>query len=268
MKSVKDQIRNLVQNNPSMKIPGKGALASRPGESFDDFRTSRLSAIRGLMQEIANDPTKKLGRVTHSQVIKLTKAWLANGAPDDLSIKPEEMTDKSEPPGSAVRLWPDSDGNWQLSDVNLDDKNPLPPGGYLIRHGMTPWNKETYSSQNGKSSGSSGPSGRDPIDSIQQIARYTKSKDFGRALAVAQKAKSSGDLSDDEISGAIDSGIPSPEEASDLPMHQILALGTAASPDKGYQPLLQRYFGDNLSQLPDDARSQLSSHLRKIGINT
>jgi broad specificity phosphatase PhoE len=254
---VRDQIKNLIRNNPSAKIPGKGALSTRPGESFDDFRNSRLSAVRGLMQELANDPTKKLGRVTHSQVIKLTKAWLANGAPDDFSIKPDEMTDQSEAPGSVVRLWPNDKGEWELNDVNMDDKSPLPPGGYLIRHGMTPWNKETYDNR-----------GDDQQAAIQQIAKYTRSMDFGRALATAQKASKAGHLTDDEIQGAVDSAIPDPEDAADLPMHQVLALGTAASPSKGYTPLLQKYFGDHLGDLPPEAQAPLAAHLQQLGINS
>jgi broad specificity phosphatase PhoE len=255
-KLVSDQIKDLVRNNPSFKIPGKGALSTRPGESFDDFRTSRLSAIRGLMQEIANDPTKKIGRVTHSQVIKLTKAWLANGTPDDLSIKPDEMTDQSEEPGSVARLWPDDQGNWQLTDVNLADDKPLPPGGYLIRHGMTPWNKETYDSKPGDAQ----------QQAIQQIAKYTRGMDFGRALATAQKAKAGGHLSDEEIQGAVDSAIPPPEDAADMPMHHVLALGTAASPSKGYGPLLQKYFGDHIGELPPDSQAALAAHLQQLGI--
>lgn len=255
---VRDQIKKLVQSNPSAKIPGKGALSTRPGESFDDFRQSRLSAIRGLMQEIANDPTKKIGRVTHSQVIKLTKAWLANGTPDDLSIKPDEMTDKGDPPGSVVRLWPNAKGEWELMDVNLENKEQLQPGGYLIRHGMTPWNKETYEGGNGDAQ----------QQAIQQIAKYTRGMDFGRALATAQKAKSAGHLSDEEIQGAVDSAIPSPEDAADMPMHHVLALGTAASPSKGYGPLLSKYFGDKLGDLPPDAQALLAAHLQQHGSNS
>lgn len=253
-KIVKDQIKNLVRNNPTARIPGKGALSSRPGESFDDFRVSRLSAIRGLMQELANNPTAKLGRVTHSQVIKLTKAWLANGAPDDLSIKPDEMTDQSEAPGSVVRLYPDKNGDWQMTDVDLDNKDPLLPGGYLIRHGMTPWNSETYSGQKGDAQQSA----------IQQIAKYSRALDFGRALATAQKASANGDLTDDEIQGAIDSALPTPDEAADLPMHHLLAAATAASPQKrlNYAPLIQERFSD-LSGLPPDARDALAGHIQQ-----
>lgn len=253
---VRDQINDLIRNNPSQKIPGQGALSTRPGESFDDFRTSRLSAIRGAMQELAQDPTAKLGRTTHSQVIKLVKGWVANGTPDDFSVKAEAMSDNAEPPGSVARLYPTGkSGKWQTEEVNLSDTKPLESGIYLIRHGMTPWNTETHE----KSAAGQ--------DARSMIAKYTKSLDFGRVRATAQKAVKAGHLSDDDVGGVIDAALPSDDEAVGLPLHHLLAVASAAGPDRrsGYAPIVQKHFGD-MSQLPEDDRGQLAAHLAEIGL--
>lgn len=251
---VRDQIRDLVRNNPSVKIPGQGALSSRPGESFDDFRVSRLSAIRGAMQELAQNPDAKIGRTTHTQVVKLLRGWLANGTPDDLSIKPEEMEDKAENPGQVARLFPADNGKWNLDDVNLEDSSPLQGGIYLIRHGMTPWNKETYEKANGQQ------------DALSQIAKYTKSLDWGRARATAKKAAETDLLSDEQITGAIDSALPDDKAASGLPLHHLLAVASAASPERrqSYAPLIQQHPG--LAGLPPDAQSRVADHMRMIGL--
>lgn len=137
--AVKKQIRDLIRNNPRAVIPGQGALTKRPGESFDQYRLRALPAIRGVMQELANNPASKIGVPLHSSVIKLTKGWLANGAPDDFSIKPDAMDKEAEAPGTVSRLFPSPKGDWEIKDVNLDDKQPLQSGIYLIRHGATPW---------------------------------------------------------------------------------------------------------------------------------
>lgn len=251
---VKDQIRDLVRKNPTFKIPGQGAMSTRPGESFDDFRQRYLSSIRGTMQQLADNPSAKHGIVTHSTGIKLLNGWLANDTPDDLSIKPEAMDDKSEAPGNVSHLFPDKDGKWQIKPVDLKSSEPLPPGIFLIRHGATPWNAETYAKNEGGQ------------DARQQITKYLKGMDFGRARAVAQKASVAGHLSDDDISSLIDSSLPDAKTAADLPLHHLLGVASAASPAKRqeYAPVIQKHFA-GASQLPPDAAQQLTQHLRAIG---
>lgn len=252
---VRDQIRDLVRNNPSVKIPGQGALSSRPGESFDDFRTSRLSAIRGAMQELAENPTAKIGRTTHTQVIKLLRGWLANGTPDDFSIKPEHMEDKVEAPGQVVRLFPEGEkGKWKLEDVNLEDSKPLDSGVYLIRHGMTPWNKETYEKANGQQ------------DAIAKLTDQVKRQNWKGVQDVASKAVQGGHLDENQATQAIDAALPAPEDAAKMPLHRLIAVASAASPQKrqDYAPLIQNYPG--LDTLPPDAKGEIMNHMRLIGL--
>jgi broad specificity phosphatase PhoE len=250
---VGQQIKDLVRNNPSYKIPGRGAITSRDGESFDDFRTSRLSALRSAMQELANNPTAKIGRVTHSQVVKLAKGWLKNGTPDDMSVDATAMQDEKEQPGNVARLYPNPKGEWEMSDVDLDSPEELGPGIYLIRHGMTPWNKENYDKEGGDSG----------LGSLAAIAAHTRALDFDGAKKSAMSAKG---LSDEDISNMVDSNLPNAQQAAELPHDQLLGVLAAASPQKRqeYLALAQQRFGD-LSPLPTQARMQLGRHLGSIG---
>jgi len=251
-KAVKEQIRDLIRKNPRTVIPGQGSLTTRPGESFDQYKSRALPAIRGLMQELAQDPSAKIGVPIHSSVIKLTKAWLANGAPDDLSINPYQMDKESEAPGTVARLFPSPEGEWEVKDVDLDDKKPLQSGIFLIRHGATPFN---VPGQQEKGSAAQ--------DALSQIAKYSKTispSNFGRIRSVGQNAVDAGHLTHDEVSDAIDSNLPSTEDAANLPNHQLLAITAAASPKKkeDYRPIIQRNFGDaNLSP-------ELAKHIRDI----
>ena len=251
---VKDQISDLIRNNPSQVIPGQGAATNRKGESFDQFRQRYLSSIRGAMQQLAENPTAKHGIVTHSMGIKLLRSWLANGSPDDLSIKPEAMvSDKSEKPGQVERLFPNKDGDWELNRVNLDSPDRLQPGLFLIRHGLTAWNPENYSEQG--------------QDARAEIAQHAMNANFPALRAAAQKASAKKYLTDDEISDAIDGSLPSADDVQNMPPHQILAVASAASPAKraDYAPIVQNIFG-NLATLPPDARHILQSHLGRIGM--
>jgi broad specificity phosphatase PhoE len=254
MASVRDQIRDLIRNNPSVKIPGQGALASQPGESFDDFRTRALSAVRGDMQELAQDPSKKLGRTTHTQVVKLMRGWLANGTPDDLSVKPEHMEDKAEAPGQVVRLYPNENGKWNLEDVNLEDQKQLDGGLYYIRHGMTPWNRETYEKANGQQ------------DAIQAITKHTKQMNWSGVQSAATEAIKNGHMTEDQVGQAIDSALPDPRRAATLPLHRLVAVASAASPERRqqYAETIRGYPG--IESLPPDAKEQIMNHLRMIGL--
>ncbi len=255
---VQDQIRKLIRKDTGRRIPGQGAMSTRQGESFDDYRNRALPAIRGLMQELAQDPSKKIAVPDHSSVTKLTKAWLQNGAPDDFSIRPEVMDEEPTPPGSVRRAFPNEKGDWEMSDVSLQDKAPLQPGIYFIRHGATPW------AQQGNEKADAGQ------QAIGQIAKHVQSGDFGRARALAQKAALNAHLSDDQISSAIDSSLPTPEQAANLPTHHLLAVASAASPQvrSGYADIVkQRFTPEALMALHPKDQRDLNSHLQQIGLN-
>lgn len=254
---VKDQIRALIRTDPGRKIPGQGAMSTRQGESFDDYRLRALPAVRGLMQELAQNPTKKIAVPDHSSVTKLTEAWAKNGTPDDFSVRPEVLDGEPAPPGSVRRFYPNGKGEWELSDVSLADKSPLQPGIYFIRHGSTPWAQESYDKSNAGQ------------QAIGQMAKHIQSGDFGRARAVAKSAALKAHLSDDQISSAIDASLPSPEQAADLPTHHLLAVASAASPAvrSQYADLInQRITPEALMQLHPRDQRDISSHLQALGL--
>lgn len=253
---VRDQLRDLIRNNPSQKIPGKGAMSTKPGESFDDWRMRYLPAVRGAMQQLAQDPSKKLGILTHSSGMKLTKAWLKNKTPDSFEVDPEALDlDKSESPAAVSRLYPNEKGQWELNPVDLEDKKPLEGGIYMIRHAATPWNTE------GQEKADKG------LSALANITKGTRSFDFGKVKEAAQKAASGGHLTDDEITAAIDKALPDAKTAADLPHDQLMAIAAAASPQKRseYEPVLRERFA-GIGTLPPDARQMLASHLGRIGL--
>jgi len=258
--SVKGQIQDLIRKNPGTPIPGQGSMASQPGESFDQFKGRALPAIRGVMQQfaegMAKNPEFKLGVTTHSQVGKLTRAWLAKGTPDDFSIHTPEMAKDGDAPGSVHRLFPNKSGDWELNPVDMKDPSPLEAGIYLIHHASTP-----QSAENSKLA-------EDQQRSLGEMSKHVASGDFGRARAFASKASKAG-LPDDAISSYIDQALPDAKTAGDLPMPQLLATLAAAGPSKKaeYAPLVQSHFS-NMQGLPPEHAQALQQHLASMGYSS
>lgn len=253
---VQSEIRDLIRKNPRRVIPGQGSMSSKPGESFEQYRQRTLPAMRGIMQEFADgiekNPNFKLGVPIHSSVVKLTKAWLSKGSPDDFAINPGEMDKHSEPPGTVARLFPNDKGEWEVNEVNLKNKEPLGPGIYLIRHAMTPQNTESYSGADAQQ------------QALGKMTKHIDKLDFGRAQAEALKASKAG-MGDDDIQKYIDAALPDAKTASQLSMPQVLAVIAAAGPGKKaeYAPLLKSHFG-NISALAPDDQAEFAAHLQQI----
>ncbi len=258
--NVKKLIGELIRKYPNYKIPGQGAMSTRPGESFNDFRMRVLPVVRAAMQDLAHDPTHYIPIVLHSQTIKLIDGWIDAGMPDDFSVNPEAMLKDSEAPGAVERLYPVAEKpGWKKEAIQLDGTKPLPPppGILLIRHGMTESNKENYEKAGKRQ------------DSLAELAKHVKSGDFGRARAFAHKAQTEDGVSDEDIGHIIDTSLPSPEEAADLPHNRLLAVASAAHGTEkfpGYADLLRERFS-NMQGLPPDAQNQLRSHLGTLGVN-
>lgn len=240
--SVRDQVRASIRRG-RINIPGPS------GEPFDAFRSRYLSAMRGVMQQKAFEPGVTPVVITHPVGLRVLNAWLKNGAPDDLSIRPEAMEEPA--PEGIAELAPNQDGDWAISPLNMEERHPLNPSAILLAsHGGTP-DKAAYQQ------------GETQQNALALIAKHTRSMDFGRVRAVAQKSG----LSDDEIGQAIDGSLPTPEEAGNLPPHQLLAVASAAGPEKRreYAPLLRQYFG-NIGHLAEPDKTALGQHLRDIGM--
>ena len=252
---VKKFIADLIRKAPDYKIPGQGAMSSKPGESFNEFRVRALSAVRGIMQALAQNPVQAIAVPKHSQVSKLVQAWVANGTPDDLSIDPKVMMKDIAPkPGEVERFYPDANGEWKIEKFDPATAPSLPKGSiYFVEHGETP----ATTARSGTVS--AGQKAR------AEIVTAIREGDWKRALAAAKGASSAG-LSDDEISEAIDEAIPGAQEAEGLAPHHLLPMASAASPGKRAElmPAVRRAFGD-MSGVSPDAAQALRSHLGRLG---
>lgn len=246
-RSVKDQIREMVQQNSQYRIPGQGV--GKPEESFDAFRQRALPVIRAAMQELAHNPQARIGIVLHSQTVDLLQAWIAAGMPDDYSVDPQAMQGAT-PLGSADRLFPTrEEPGWAIEPVDLTANQELPAGSiYLLRHGMSDSSKPAYEKNGHKQ------------NAMAEMVKHIKALDFGRARAFARKAADEHGMSEDEIGQMIDGALPDAESASSLPHHQLLAVASAAGPQRRqeYTGLLRERFG---GQIPQEIRA----HLAQLG---
>lgn len=98
------------------------------------------------------------------------------------------------------------------------------------------------------------------------ITGATQAMDWARAAGYAQQAVTKGHLTEQEVEQAIDAALPDAQKASRLPLHRLLAVASAASPQKrqDYAPLLQNYRG--LDTLPQDIKGDIVNHMRLIGL--
>lgn len=248
---VKKLLAGLIKKNPNLRIPGQGAMSGRASESFNEFRMRALSSVRGLMQKLAANPTDKIVAPTSTQVIKVIKAWIAAGEPDDFQVSTDAMLkDEGGVPGQMERLFPDATGKWELTPFD-PAKGQFGPGIYFIRHGDTDSTQAQGASEGQKARA--------------QIVAHVRSGDYASAKRVAERASSKGHLSDDEIGSAIDEALPSGENAGQLPPHELLAAASAAGPNKRSELMgaVNQRFGD-LTALDPGARNALKTHLGRL----
>jgi probable phosphoglycerate mutase len=75
------------------------------GEPFDTYRVRFLDFLQRKLEEARGLPARSLVVcVTHSRGLQVTKAWMANGAPDDLSISTKRMLDYKDETGTGGML--------------------------------------------------------------------------------------------------------------------------------------------------------------------
>jgi len=251
---VKRYLSSLIKSDPNQKIPGQGALSSRPGESFNQFRTRALGAIKALMQKLASSPSSRVLVPTSTQVIKLVQGWCAAGCPDDGSIDHRPMlAEDSGKPGEIERLFPDAEGRWELSPFSPKSAHEFPPGIYLMRHGETDSVQAIHASEGQRARA--------------QIISHVRNGDYHSARKVGMDARGKGILGDQEISDSIDEALPGAQDAGRLLPSELLAAASAAGPGKRAEllPALRERFGD-LSQVSQEGQHPLRSHLGRLGV--
>jgi hypothetical protein len=231
-------------------------MSNRPGESFNEFRTRVLTATRGLMQKLSQNPTERILVPTSSQVIKVVRSWCAAGCPDNFAIDHRPMlADDTGKPGDIERFFPKPDGKWELTPFKPADAKNFPPGIYFMRHGETSAIQATNPSAGQKARA--------------QIISHIRSGNFQGAKDVATNAHRAGHLGDNEIEQAINEALPGADDAARLPSDQLLASYSAANPNKRAElsPAFQQRFNrDTLATVSPEARHALQSHLGRLGV--
>lgn len=104
-------------------------------------------------------------------------------------------------------------------------------------------------------------------DPLKQIVSYVQSLDWGRVRATANKAISSGLMTEDEVDKTIDASLPSAESLQSMPMHHVMAIASAATPEKRaeYMPILQMH-AEHAKNLPPEEHGQIKDHLQVLGM--
>jgi len=137
---IADYRKQLAEHFPDHKIGGMSPLATRPGESFNDMRLRVLPYVKQLIDHFEENPTLKLGAVTHFSPIRLIEAWVKNGMPGDFSVDPKVFNAERAQPAGVYKLFKSGE-DFKMRKVNLENDQELQPGIYFIRHGETAWNK-------------------------------------------------------------------------------------------------------------------------------
>jgi hypothetical protein len=205
------------------------------------------------MQQLARNPQSRILVPTSTQVVKLVEAWVAAGTPDDLTVSPDAyLKESGGAPGSLERFYPDPQGNWELKPFNPQATADFGPGIYFMRHG------ETDSVQAAHATSAQQARAR--------IVSGVRAQDWKGVRSTATTASKLGHLNDQEISDAIDEGLPTPNDAPRLAPHELLAAASAASPAKRQQliPALQASMG-NMDGVTPEGRKALLTHLGMIG---
>lgn len=147
VENVKQMIAKIATDHPDEKVPGRSPFSTADGESFNDFKQRWLGKVLApLMEAHVQDPSSKVGVVTHLRDILAAKSWIEHGARKDFQfdhhdINYEARTSNEERPGSVFRVHPEGD-KWTFKEQDMEKPEPLEAGIYLIRHGKTDWNSD------------------------------------------------------------------------------------------------------------------------------
>lgn len=130
-------INKAILKTPDAPVDGAG------GESFNHYK-DRLTGVTKLAIEAGNaHPDARIGLVVNRRSIKTIQAWLDNGKMDNNFKAPTLVGDDPNlKPGTVFRIDGHKEGDYAVNAV--DTTQPMGPGIYLIRHGLTAWNGESH----------------------------------------------------------------------------------------------------------------------------
>lgn len=130
---------NSYVDNPTEAPGGIGTNSTSMGESFGDFANRIIGNVNDKLQQVAQDPSRKIGLVTSSRDVGVIKSWL--GADGDINKFSDIMKRSHENPGSIYHVGLQDDGGVGIRQIDPESQSQLQGGVYLIRHGETPWNQ-------------------------------------------------------------------------------------------------------------------------------
>jgi broad specificity phosphatase PhoE len=137
-KETDELIQHHINAQPNTPLPGQGPVSVAPGESFNSFKSRVLPTIQSLQQAWMQQPTSRIGVVTHNRDEKLIRGWLEAGGGADIDKR--VMEEKGGDPGSVMHMFPIGN-QWHMQEFD-PAKQKTAPGIYLIRHEKTSWNAQ------------------------------------------------------------------------------------------------------------------------------
>ena len=145
------EMQRLQTQAPDETPPGRGPLSTHPGETFNNYKQRFLRTMIPIMEKYKESQlsghSDRVVIVNHYRGIKVLQSWTNLGTPPDMRLDNAELLRHDGRPGDIHRLYIDSSGRWKIEDFEAGAAQVLPPGIYVIRHGMTPWNKEQGNDQ-------------------------------------------------------------------------------------------------------------------------
>ena len=133
----------MVQN-PDMLAPEASGMSGTPPETFNQYRQRFLGqGLRPEMTEYLQQPNRRKLLVLHGRGIRITKAHIKKGLPDNLDIDIPEMLREDDHPGDIFRVAPGVGGRWEIKEVDLSKPKALKQGIFELRHTKTVWNKSS-----------------------------------------------------------------------------------------------------------------------------
>lgn len=122
---------------PDTAPAGAGPFTTKVGESLNTASDRILGTVRALLRQ-AEDSGGRVLAVTHSKTVALVRGALERDGMTSGKVDYSAYHAMQENPGAISRIARDPlTGRLQMSEVNLDAKDPLQPGLYLIRHTQT-----------------------------------------------------------------------------------------------------------------------------------
>lgn len=135
-------IQKATTKDPDQPLPGSS-------ESFSGYKDRLTNMYKLAIQAQKQFPTARIGLVVNRRSIKTAEGWLENGRTDkEFNDKIANGRSENLVPGDVYKFTGNKEGEYGIQKV--DTTKAMEPGVYLIRHGLTSWNGESYEPKDSK----------------------------------------------------------------------------------------------------------------------